>query len=798
EKTRWVYLFYTDPLRKSYQHISRFVFDGDSLHMSSEQLLLEYFIDWENCCHFGGALDFGPDGLLYISTGDNTGGTESAPIDEREGHYLGDAQRSSANTMDHRGKILRIKPEDDGTYSIPDGNLFPPEDTLALPEIYTMGLRNPWKLKVDQKTGWLYWGEVGPNPGTAVPERGPVSYEEINQAKAAGNFGWPYILADNKPYRDYNYATEEVGEFFDPDSLINDSPNNEGHRELPPAQKAIIWYPNLPSDTFPLSGQGGGTVIVGPVYHYPSRAGLSSFPSYYDNFLFMGEWMRGWLRAVQLDRQGRYMRMESFLPDTTFRKPIDMAFSPKGVLYVLDYGSNWYVHNEDAQLARVSYNQGNRKPRAVAKVSPLQAAVPAEIYCSAHRSSDPDGDSLRFRWSISDLQKTVDRVETVFTISEAGNYRVGLTVTDQSGASDIIETDLVLGNDPPSIEVQLENRSFYQPGQSIPYQVLVRDAEDGSSDEGGISEEDIKVDIRSLSNDIDLNLVRSTSVFINPTFNHLSGKKLLQNSDCLACHHHQDTSAGPSFISVADRYEGNSAVASYLINKISQGGVGAWGQKLMTAHPQHTDDEMLQMVQYILSLNDEPEWSPQLVQGQVPDSLTSSDNYLVISSLYLDQGVGEIPPTSTHRQEILRPYKVHATQYDRAYRVVPKPYNDFGGKFAEIALTGSYIGWKNIDLSGIVGLSLRLRSGSNTIKAEIRQQSAQGPIVGVKTFDVPSVENYWNMQEKDWFWEDIDIDPSPEVQDLFIVFYSDRTEGALIYYEICQLEWVEFMRQPGM
>ena len=45
-------------------------------------------------------------------------------------------------------------------------------------------------------------------PATTAPARGPRGYDEVNQARGAGNFGWPYFIADNKPYRDFDFATE--------------------------------------------------------------------------------------------------------------------------------------------------------------------------------------------------------------------------------------------------------------------------------------------------------------------------------------------------------------------------------------------------------------------------------------------------------------------------------------------------------------------------------------------------------------------------------------------------------------
>src|SRR5690606_4783206 len=123
-----------------------------------------------------------------------------APIDEREGRALWDAQKSAANANDLRGKILRIKPEDDGTYSIPEGNLFPVGTPGTRPEIYVMGCRNPFRFSIDSEAGYLYWGDVGPDAGKGDPDRGPHGMGEFDQARKAGNWGWPYTRGNNQAY----------------------------------------------------------------------------------------------------------------------------------------------------------------------------------------------------------------------------------------------------------------------------------------------------------------------------------------------------------------------------------------------------------------------------------------------------------------------------------------------------------------------------------------------------------------------------------------------------------------------
>src|SRR5690606_21460177 len=116
---------------------------------------------------------------------------------------------------DLRGKILRIHPEADGSYTVPEGNLFAKGTQDTRPEIYTMGHRNPYRISVDQKNGYVYWGDVGPDATDPVEDRGPQGFDEVGQAKAPGNFGWPHFIADNKAYHRYDFAAKKPGEPFD-------------------------------------------------------------------------------------------------------------------------------------------------------------------------------------------------------------------------------------------------------------------------------------------------------------------------------------------------------------------------------------------------------------------------------------------------------------------------------------------------------------------------------------------------------------------------------------------------------
>jgi type 1 glutamine amidotransferase len=152
EKNHFVYMFYSAP-DSPVNRLSRFTLENDTILNSSEKVILEFYEQRDICCHTGGSIAFGPDKSLFVSTGDNTTPFDEpkqkyashgyAPLDDRPGHFQYDERRGAGNTNDLRGKILRIKVKADGTYEIPEGNLFPKGTAKTRPEIYVMGDRNP-------------------------------------------------------------------------------------------------------------------------------------------------------------------------------------------------------------------------------------------------------------------------------------------------------------------------------------------------------------------------------------------------------------------------------------------------------------------------------------------------------------------------------------------------------------------------------------------------------------------------------------------------------------------------------
>lgn len=366
-KNNWLYIFYS-PSDTSVNRLSRFTLKDDKIDMSSEKIVLQFYSQREICCHTGGSIAFGGDGLLYLSTGDNSTPFDVpkqpianhgfGPMDNRNGFEQYDARRTSSNSNDLRGKIIRIKVNDDGTYSIPEGNLFAKGQPQTRPEIYAMGTRNAYRLSVDPKNNYVYWGDVGPDSDKdSLDTRGSKGYDEVNQARQPGYFGWPLFIGKNYPYRAYDYYTGKSGPPFDPAKPINDSKNNTGIKELPSVSPPFIWYPYGKSQDFPLMGDGGRTAMAGPVFYSDLYPGKNGLPGYYNGKLFIYEWMRNIIRVVSLQPNGDFYKMEPFMEGTKFAAPVDIELGPDGHLYVLEYGLGWFSKNKDSGLSRIDFKE---------------------------------------------------------------------------------------------------------------------------------------------------------------------------------------------------------------------------------------------------------------------------------------------------------------------------------------------------------------------------------------------------------------------------------------------------------
>ena len=487
----WVYLYYSSIETQS-KLLSRFHVEGDTLDVESEIVLLELPTTYPpRPSHVGGSIEFGPDGNLYLSTGDDTQPYESdgyTPIDERPGRAEFDAQRSSGNTNDLRGKVLRITPTDtaEGGYTIPDGNLFAPGTEGTRPEIYGMGFRNPFRMAIHPETGDILLADYGPDARSDNPLRGPQGYVEWQVVREPGNYGWPYCHGPNLPYVEYDFATGTSGETFDCSAPVNDSPNNTGLTQLPPVIAPDIAYSATTADPdWPELGTGGAP-MAGPVYQYD--ADLDSdikFPEYYDGQTFFYEWGKHFIANMTLaEADLAPTHIEKFLPDTTFNAPMDMVFGPDGAMYLAEWGRGFGRNNPDDGIYRIEHAvPGERSPVARATATPNSGSAPLTVEFSSEGSSDPDeGQALTYSWDFGDGATSAEPNPT-HVYDEIGDYAATLTVTDDTGRSGVVSIDVVVGNTAPTVTLDWPfDGGFIDAGETVRYRVTVEDAEDEEID----------------------------------------------------------------------------------------------------------------------------------------------------------------------------------------------------------------------------------------------------------------------------------------------------------------------------
>ena len=321
----YIYLYYADP-HTFINTLSRFTYGEGALDLESEYVLLRVPTE-PQCCHQGGDLEWGLDSTLFLSTGD-TGMSEVRPgwelsqeqLDDfmqtyrlKDYHWsrLVDSERSAQNLQDLRGKILRI--HSDG--SIPHDNPFFGTPGVRW-EIYAYGLRNPYRFKMDDQTGALYIGVVGPDAS--------FDYDEYNVAAQGGeNFGWPRTL----------------GRLF----------YNEWTPEMIPNFVPPFWEYTYE--------HGGRSATMGPVYR---SEGPYAFPQF-QNAVLVYDWARRWIKYGRLaegtfesDRDADVrvevplitlpaLRLTDIRMFDQLRRtaPISMEMAPDGSLYVAEFDGFW-------------------------------------------------------------------------------------------------------------------------------------------------------------------------------------------------------------------------------------------------------------------------------------------------------------------------------------------------------------------------------------------------------------------------------------------------------------------------
>jgi glucose/arabinose dehydrogenase len=324
--------------------------------MSSEKVLLRVPTE-PHCCHQAGDLEWGPNGTLFVSTGD-TGESGTKPEDEislarikafeeknkLSGHHwsrITDSERTGQNLQELRGKVLRINK--DG--SIPHDNPFYGKPGVRW-EIFAYGLRNPYRIKWDAPTNRLFIGIVGPDEN--------VTYDWYDIAKGGENFGWP--RANGKLF--YNEWTPQM------------IPNY-----VPPAWEYTY---------------AGGSRSAGGGRFYRST-GKYAFPQL-QNKQLMFDWSRKWIKygeivngvfesdtAADVRQQKHQFRIPAkrIANIKTFdmlgaTSPISMEVGPDGCVYIAEFAGFWKP-GAGANVSRYCWVHGDSPTASTNTTAPASA-----------------------------------------------------------------------------------------------------------------------------------------------------------------------------------------------------------------------------------------------------------------------------------------------------------------------------------------------------------------------------------------------------------------------------------------
>ncbi|MEO8018019.1 MAG: PQQ-dependent sugar dehydrogenase, partial [Pseudomonadota bacterium] len=394
DTNNFIYLYYTTSTSPIHNRVSRFTANAanpDVAAAGSEVQILNLPTLSSATNHNGGGLHFGTDGKLYISVGENANSANA---------------QSFTTTL---GKILRINA--DG--SIPSDNPFLSQTTGMNQAIWARGLRNPFTFAVDRTNGRIHINDVGQD-----------SWEEVNQAIAGSNYGWP---------------------------------QTEGNT---PSGVTGVRYP-----IYTYQNAGSFCAIVGASFYRPTSA---IFPAEYAGRYFFGDYCGGFIRMLS---PPNYSTATDFA--TGISSLVDIQAHPDGSLYYLARGNG-------GEVFRVVYT-ANTSP----SISTQPADVTVAAGQSATFSVSASGTApLQYQWqrngvNIAGANSATYTLTT--TANDNGASFRALVSNDFGSATSNAATLTVLTNIAPTGTITAPtNGTSYRGGQTFTFSGTGTDAEDGT------------------------------------------------------------------------------------------------------------------------------------------------------------------------------------------------------------------------------------------------------------------------------------------------------------------------------
>jgi len=403
--------------------VARFTMSGDTINPNTQKILIDDIITNVGY-HNAGDLHFGPDGYLYISTGD--GGVSS--LASTNTNLNGKILRILPTDADPRGYVTTGNPFDQASGARYCGVTLPSYGDTPCREVYAFGLRNPFRFTIQPNTGIPFVGDVG----------GGV-WEEIDSITAGSNYGWP----------------------------TREGPCANGVNCSPPFTPSGFADPIYSYLHANINANSDSAVIGGAFYSG------TAFPIEYRGDYFFADVLRGFIRRLKYNVSTS--AWEAVTPDfaTGGYGLIGLKYHTDGNLYYISFVSETRVDctvscanpSQANELRRIRYTNApsNQSPVAQISVTPTGSSDINQIYTfSAQGSVDPDGNTpLTYNWDFGNgITETTTALTTTQVYTQVGIYTATLTVTDNGlppATSSPATIRVYPGNAPPTATIVVTN-----------------------------------------------------------------------------------------------------------------------------------------------------------------------------------------------------------------------------------------------------------------------------------------------------------------------------------------------------
>ena len=421
ENNGYFYLYYTQQINDNRNRIARFTMVNGVANPNTETLVWEDNEPHIDCCHYGGGMDFGPDGMLYLATGEEFDGPQAQDLSRAGGKVI----RVDPSQIDTLGPWVRGASND---HLIPDDNPFIDGDGPNLDEIWSLGLRNPFRAHWDIPNDRFYIGEVGGNEQS-------TAREDLHLGRSGANYGWPFCEGFNC-----------VGLPTNPSITVDPPLYSYSHEGVTPA---------------------GGAIAAGFVYR--SQPSFSSpYPSLYEEVFFFADYATGDINYLVFNADGSVASEVNFASNVG--SPVALELGPDGALYAVDYIGE--------RIIRYRFSSDNQPPVVTSATADITAGAPPLDVTFTATATDFENDDLTYRWFFGDGNQ-MDGQTVSHTYTEDGSYDAFVRVLDDLNSTNSNFIPINVGTPPVAIIDAPLDGSMFVGGDMINFQGSVESPSPG-------------------------------------------------------------------------------------------------------------------------------------------------------------------------------------------------------------------------------------------------------------------------------------------------------------------------------